>query len=537
MTFWKRITKFANCLVGTAALVARDNFVDVAMALTMPQVNNKLQLMFPPRPQSAFLSQRLAARTVDGAVLEGQEGWQKLAIRKGLPDSNTKEKRLGIENEPHRVDGFSGKIEEGYGKGTKQLLTDETVVVKVNGQTRFARLNYHQHDAERAGLHYDLVVEGVRPGTPKWELHVPRGDYKGRYAFIQTPRGMLINLMRDHGEQFAKPAMTLKDEAFLDYVQANRSLYDITGKKDGASASVTIANYRAHFRSHRDGGQTYYDRLPELEFINNRAPFMLYRKLFPGPGQNGTKLVGELVHLDGAARQGGILNSLPDKAVKIQIERGHSEFYAWDIERFRGRDLSRMSFAKRERYLNDAIAEIGRYNRHYHSVEHCPDSMTAREFYEYIVAQDLPHGEGVVIKPKNSIDRSWIKIKRSDTIDLKVVKVLEGKPGTKYEGSAGSLIVEGPTGEQGRVGSFRVDDQQRQWIFDNQDLLEGQIAEIEAFEMTERGVPRAGRFVRWHPSKSEGALLMYAETLSGGESREAMMNTKYALIQAVRRAA
>src|SRR6266702_572852 len=479
MSLLKTLVKFADTLIGTAVLLARDNLVDVALAITMPQVNIKLQGMFPvARPQSPFLSQRIAARTVDGAILEGSQGWQKLAIRKGLPDPTTKDKRLGVENEPHLADGFDGEILAGYGKGRKTLLADEMVVTKVAGKTRFARMNYHEHDAKRAGLHYDLGVDGIQPGTPKWEMNVPRGPLKGRYAFIQTSRGVLINQMMDHGEQFIRPTMTLKDEAYLDYVEANRSLYHISRKLDGSSAAATIQNNRVYFRSHRDGGQTYFDRLPELEFINNRSPFLLYRKTFPGPEQNGTKLIGELVHADGAPRQGGINNALPQKAVQIQIARGSSHFYAWDIDRYKGRDIQHLTLEQRLIYMDQATEEIALFNKYYHRVEECPSTKTAREFYQYVLTSPLPDGEGVVVKERAQVERKWPKIKRNDTLDVTVIKLIEGSG--KYAGSLGAMVVVTDNGAQSKVGSFRCSDEQRQWIWDHQDLLRNETAEIEA---------------------------------------------------------
>jgi hypothetical protein len=531
MSLLKTLGKFADTLLGTAVLLARDNLVDVAMAITMPQVNTKLQSMFPvARPQSPFLSQRMAARTVDGAILEGSQGWQKLAIRKGLPDPTTKDKRLGVENDPHVADGFDGEILAGYGKGRKTLLADEVVITKVAGKTSFARMNYHEHDADRAGLHYDLVVEGIQPGTPKWEMNVPRGPMKGRYAFIQTPRGMLINLMRDHGEQFTRPTMTLKDELYLETVDANRDMYHVSRKLDGSSAAATIHNNRVYFRSHRDGGQTYFDRLPELEHLENKAPFWLYRKTFPAPNQNGTKLIGELVHRDGAARQGGIVNALPQKAVQIQIARGSSHYHAWDIDRYRGRDIQHLTFEERLPYMRRAVEEIRLYNRYYHVAEECPEFLPASVFYQYVITADLPEGEGIVVKRLDQVERRWPKIKcDEDPLDVHVIEFIEGNG--KYAGSLGSLVVETDDGVQSKVGSFRCTDEQRQWTWDHQDLLRGEVAEIEAFELTASGHIRAGRFKQFHPSKSEASLIMYAETLAGGDQDE-MLRTKYRLINA-----
>ena len=51
-------------------------------------------------------------------------------------------------------------------------------------------------------------------------------------------------------------------------------------------------------------------------------------------------------------------------------------------------------------------------------------------------------------------------------------------------------------------------------------MLTGQIAEVRALTVNESGAIRAGVFVRFHPSRSEAGLLMYAETLAGGDPEE-----------------
>jgi hypothetical protein len=534
MTGFKKFLKISDQVLGTALLAIRDNLLDVAVSLVCQQANRSLKaVVAPASPGNPWASSRLAARTVDGLVLEGGQGWQKLAIRKGLPTPGTKEKTMGVENEPHHVDGFDGVIASGYGKGTKKLLLDDAVMVKVAGKSSLRRANYHEHNADRAGLHYDLAIEGVPENTSLYEFHVFRGPLKGRYAVIRTDKGMLIQNMKDNGQQFAKPKTSLRDVSFLESIEADRANWSVTRKYDGSSSSATFVHNRSAFRGHRDESQTYYDRLPALEFVDNKSPYLTCRSLFKGPNQEGTMLIGEIVHSDGAARVGGLLNAHPDKSQSIQKLRGEAEFYAWDIERLRGKDVSGLPQWKREELYTEVIADLRRFNKAYHVAERAPDSLSFREYYEQVLGDALPWGEGVVAKHKYSVDRNWIKIKRSDTVDLVVTGFTEGKG--KYAGSLGVLEVVGPTGEYGKVGSFSITDEQRDWIWTNRDLLIGEVAEIEAFEMTPgREVPRAGRFIRWHASKSEASLIMYAETVTGDMDRQSTLSTKYALIQSAR---
>jgi hypothetical protein len=82
------------------------------------------------------------------------------------------------------------------------------------------------------------------------------------------------------------------------------------------------------------------------------------------------------------------------------------------------------------------------------------------------------------------------------------------------------MIVEGPTGVKSEVGSFQLTNEQRQWIWDHREVLTGQIAEVRAMKVNESGAIRAGVFVRFHPSRSEAGLLMYSESLVGGDPEE-----------------
>jgi DNA ligase-1 len=129
----------------------------------------------------------------------------------------------------------------------------------------------------------------------------------------------------------------------------------------------------------------------------------------------------------------------------------------------------------------------------------------------------LPFSEGVVVKYQDSPDQ-WFKVKANDTLDVRVVRCIEGVG--KFTGSLGAMVVQGPTGVESEVGSFQLTSQQRQWIWNHRDALTGQIAEVRAVNVNESGAIRAGVFVRFHPSKSEAGLLMYAESLAGGDQEE-----------------
>jgi ATP-dependent DNA ligase len=255
----------------------------------------------------------------------------------------------------------------------------------------------------------------------------------------------------------------------------------------------------------------------------------LARRLFPGPEQEGTVLRGELHHPDGAARVGGILNALPEKSIRIQQERGPVEFYTWDIAKFKGRDVSQMPYGQRRELYEAVIAEIRLFNRHLHVVPAMPEGGDPVEFYRAIIhdPRGLPWSEGVVVKYQDSRDE-WFKVKANDTLDVRVIRCLEGAG--KFASSLGAMVVEGPTGVESEIGSFQLTNEQRRWIWEHRDVLTGQIAEVRALTVNESGAIRAGVFVRFHASKSEQGLLLYSESLAGStdpdESRSMMFRVK-----------
>lgn len=134
--------------------------------LAIPAVANAANnAVSPGRTGSRFCLLRGGkAESIDGATLTGYvpgDAYAKYTLPKGLPTNG--KRVLAIENDPHQINGFDGVIPEGYGKGTKTLLLDDTVIVKIGKDSFPGRINYHVHDADVAGLHYDIVVEGVSP--------------------------------------------------------------------------------------------------------------------------------------------------------------------------------------------------------------------------------------------------------------------------------------------------------------------------------------------------------------------------------------
>lgn len=468
-----------------------------------------------PKTTSPFTSGHLLRKqTVDGALLVGSssKAWAKYAIPKGLPLDD--KRVLAIENDPHFVDDFDGEILEGYGKGKKTLLLSEQVVVKVGGVASVQKLNYHVHDADRAGRHFDIVVTGVKPGTNQWELNIPRGELKGRYAFVTTPRGMIVTRMKDNGIQMAKPVYTLRSEEVLTGLNPKDMI--VERKIDGSLGNAVIKDQRVMFRSHRDSAETYYDKLPAIEFIRNNSYFLASRYAYPGPSLTGTIFQGELAHPDGAPRVSGILNSLAPNARAIQKQRGPVSFYVWDVLKYRGRDVSQRTYEERRALLEQLVREIRTVNKYWHTVEKMGLGESPLSFYNRVITDPLPFGEGVVVKPIDSIAQKWDKLKVTGFGYFKLVDILPGEG--KYAKSVGRFIVENPAnGARGEVGSFSIQDDTRSWIWRNRKYLIGDTVKVRAQETTARGVPRAGVFYGFHGGHVD--LLMAAEANAAGTGK------------------
>jgi hypothetical protein len=231
----------------------------------------------------------LQKKAVDGALLAGprtEKEYAKFTLKKGLP-TDQRPRTMAVENQSHSVDDFNGIINEGYGKGEKRLIYSGTGVIKVGGRCQLGKINIHEHDAEKAGFHYDFVAEGVDPLTESFEVNIPNGIFKGRYAFRQAfeKNRYLVVRLKDNSVRVAKPDIHLKPPEFFKTLHQSDRPVSIEWKDDGSLANVAIHNLRAVYRSHRPEGESYYDKLPAIEDVSNHSPVWLARRLFPGPSR------------------------------------------------------------------------------------------------------------------------------------------------------------------------------------------------------------------------------------------------------------
>jgi hypothetical protein len=499
------------------------------------------------KPATRLLSARLLSKSdIDGRLVSGPGAnhYEKLHLlpRRGAKPFPTKTGSpvLVGEDEPHKVNDFSGLIGEGRGKGMKKLLYKEDIVLKVGDRLSVAKANIHQHDAEVAGRHWDFVAVGIKPGTREFDFNIPRGEFKGSYS-VRRPEGMekgrgLLVRMKDRGVMVPKPKAALKALEWLASLDPKGVI--VERKMDGSMASMAIESTsregleRAIFQSWRDV-PCYTFKLPALEWLQNRSHVLLDRLLFK-PEMHGTLFRVELFHKDGASRLGGLLNSGADKAIGYQREHGPIEAYVTDILKYKGKNVSNLPYSERRAMMEEAVAGIRPFNKHVHIVERKPGWMPLEAYYELVVndPRGLPWSEGIMVKPVDgrAIDLVY-KGKARDTIDVEVLDFIEGAG--KYKGTLGGILVQPldvRTGSGvGEIGSFAIPDEYRDWMWRNRDLLKGDVAEVTTQGRGPTGAILKGNFIRFHPSQSEAGLLMYSERLAGTTSQKEARGMLYAL--------
>ena len=213
------------------------------------------QLLGIPPPagiRNLAFPRALQKKAVDGALLAGPRTGKecaKFTLKKGLP-TDQRPRTLAVENQPHSVDDFNGVIKEGYGKGEKRLIFSGTGVIKVGGSCQLGKINIHEHDAEKAGFHYDFVAEGVDPHTQSFEVNIANGVLKGRYAFRQAfdKNQYLVIRLKDNSVLVAKPDIHVRPPELLNTLREADRPVSVEWKDDGSLANVAIHNLRAVYR-------------------------------------------------------------------------------------------------------------------------------------------------------------------------------------------------------------------------------------------------------------------------------------------------
>lgn len=160
---------------------------------------------------------------------------------------------------------------------------------------------------------------------------------------------------------------------------------------------------------------------------------------------DGTVLDGEMIsHLDPSLPDGNgvafgglskyvtsIMGSLPEEAVKKQIERGWLRYVVFDCLFYKGKDVRLFTWENRYGWAQQALRE---WDNPFATIAgsfagHCKKSKRAH--YEEIVARG---GEGVILKFKHGQygDKgAWVKVKKQATADVVIMGFIPAKEVSK----------------------------------------------------------------------------------------------------------
>lgn len=131
-------------------------------------------------------------------------------------------------------------------------------------------------------------------------------------------------------------------------------------------------------------------------------------------------------------------------------------------------------------------------------VKHVPvkDVEHIQKMYEKALSLGY---EGLVIKDADSLyerkrSSSWLKMKPNEMDEVEIIGFMEGDENGRFAGTLGSIIGRRKDGTEVRVAGFT--DEEREHIWNNQELWLGEIVEVNFHEVTPDGSFRHARFNR-----------------------------------------
>jgi hypothetical protein len=199
---------------------------------------------------------------------------------------------------------------------------------------------------------------------------------------------------------------------------------------------------------------------------------------------------------------GGILNTDVWKSREKQKEHGSLLSVLYDVERYRGKDVSKAPYEQKLAILRQVVAKIPTF----HLPPMAFDEKSKRRLLQDIGSGKLPHTkEGVVLwNLKEGSPPAKVKFKDSHDVYVRRFFAGEGKyKGTGVGGFEFSHSPEGPV--VGRVGTG-ISDALRTDMHKHPNRYLGAVAVVEAMEKYKgTGALRAPAFKYWHLDKNDPA--------------------------------
>lgn len=382
---------------------------------------------------------------------------------------------------------FKGEIPEGYGAG---------------------KVSLHARDkAEVFESSKEHVKFGVYSSSGPQEFTLKRLGGRIWKLFNMTPTSEKL------GIDFGKPKYK---EIPTEKVDVRDDRYIMSAKVDdahnlfvlpSAGRRVRVVSYRPRSES-RSVGTDLIEHTHKLrDLADVRVP----------AGLGSTVLRGGVFSIDPRTRKatdahvlGGLLNSDVWKSREKQKTHGDLRAVVYDVERYRGRDVSKAPYAEKLEILREVA-------RHIPALKLPPMAHTAKEktrLLEQIESGKLGlTNEGVVLHRLDEHEKP-VKAKFRETQDVYVRGFFQAEKGSKYEGKAvgGFTFSHTPDGPVvGRVGSG-LSDAQRRDMHLHPEKYQRAVAMVAGARLATggarhtSGAVRAPSFKGFHPDKNGDRL-------------------------------
>lgn len=403
------------------------------------------------------------------------------------------EKKLAIQQPDHDLDyfDFTGEITDGYGKGkVKQKRRTKAEILEAADD----RVKFNLYD-KRVPEEFLLKKTDDKEGPQSNWLLINNTPTRSREQDIPESKTEFKDIDPE-------------DEIVQEYLKDNEHV--MQEKLDGAHNIVKLkAGENPRVYSHRNaknptGLINHTWNIKNLEDI--RTPEELDDTILRA------EVYGKKKQGDGALpvnEVGGLLNSKVLKSRKKQDEKGKLRTAAFDVEKYKGQDVSDANYEDKHEILktiNKVVPQI-------ELPRTARNPSKKRELYDRIKrGKDKRTDEGVVFKHTNNEDKDK-RVKFNPEYDVEIADIFEAGEETKYEGShAGGFVYKWPGDSEpvGKIGTG-FSDKMRRDMYENPEKYKGKTVKVEAHDIypkkdsqnTQRGALRMPVFKAFHPDKND----------------------------------
>lgn len=381
------------------------------------------------------------------------------AVKHGLPSPGNK--TLAVLQPTHDASymGWSGKISMGYGKGNVRSIIDESVKVLNSNNDEISFVMTSSHRPNRYLL--------KRLSGDDWLLYNYTSD---KDIPISKPHYKEISLSSVSSDN--------KNEVLAPKIDGAHNVIMIRPNK-----RIDVYSYR---RSKKDG-----------EVIDHTYKTDLYK--IRGPKELGETVIRGELFIPGQSNNiiTGVLNSNTNRAVTMQKQIGKFNTMIFDIDKYKGKDVSKYPYYKKLSLLkevNEAIPELLLPTFSYTQQEKL-------KLLDQIKSGTHPETkEGVIVY--NLQEPVPVKAKRKHDYDALIIGVYPASVGSKYYNNAIGGFLARPYNSKTtiRVGSG-LSDELRRAAYNNPGKFIGQWAKLIGQEEFESGKLRSPIFKSFRAEK------------------------------------